>query len=356
MDQKNKIRVVVADDSAFIRHYLTELFRVEPSIEVVGVAKNADEVIRLSFELHPDVITMDYHMPGKTGVEAAGAIMLGVHPLPGIIMLSAFEGKEGKEVQRMLESSGAQVVAKPSGEVSLDIDKISAVIVEKVKEVGESVVRMRTASTQIEHFFPHEAGSHRPQLTTLVIGASTGGPPLVEHLLSSLDPKLKLAVVVVQHMSRYFTGLFAERLDRVTNFQVKEAATGDTPSPGHVLVVPGGMALSYRNGADGNTKEDPKFIVIDASYHEESIDKTMTAVASYAGVHACAVLLSGMGSDGTEGLRAIKENGGYTIVQEPASATVSSMPLHAINDRVVDEVLPVEVIPDHIAKKILETK
>jgi two-component system, chemotaxis family, protein-glutamate methylesterase/glutaminase len=356
MNDSSAIRVLIADDSVFIRHYLTELFRTDPDIAVVGVASDGEEVVRLANELHPDVVTMDYHMPKRTGLEAAAAIMLGAHPLPGIVMLSAFEGEEGREVHRTLFASGARVVRKPSGEVSLDIEKVAANILSEVKAAGAVSRQFRLAtpspSSATSTSETHGVPSHGPTLV-VVIGASTGGPPLIEHLLTSLDPSLGISVVIVQHMSKYFTELFAERLDRVTGFSVHEAKSGDALRPGLALVVPGGMSLCCRK-EDSSSERDSLFRVLPTDvYHEEMIDKTMISLASCFGTRVIGVLLSGMGDDGVEGLRQIKEHGGVTIAQEPDSATISSMPMSAINSGVVDESLPLPAIASYVHARII---
>ncbi len=346
-----KIRVLVADDSFFIRRYLSELFERSADIEVVGMASDGEEVVTLARNLKPDVITMDYHMPKKNGIEATAEIMLGERPLPAIVMLSAFDGKDGEKVKRSLLASGAEVLVKPSGEISLDIERAAQDILTRVRQVGTVELRMkelyhRMHAANMET--PNTFGIHRGrEPIVLVLGASTGGPPLIEHLLSLIDPYSGVAVIIVQHMSHYFTELFAERLDRVTNFNVREAVDGDTPSAGVALVVPGGMYLELGVGDEGEIL--PGFLVKKSEGpHETEIDKTMEAVASIAGTRVCGVLLSGMGADGANGMKSIKEHGGSTVVQDPEDAAVSSMPRSAMNAAVADVVLTADKIPEYI--------
>ena len=349
MDSKDRIRVLIADDSFFIRRYLTELLASEPEIEIVGAASNGDEVVLLAAKLKPDVITMDYNMPGKNGIEAAAAIMLGERPLPTIIMLSAFLGEDGQEMRRTLEASGAQVVSKPSGEVSLDIEKVAIQIVQKIKEAGETARKIRIATGHKMHVvIDKQVELKDKQLQhVVVIGASTGGPPLVEHLLSQIDPAFGVSIVIAQHMSKYFTELFAERLNRVTSFTVREAKSDDILLPGLALVVPGGFALDFHNEKNDKNDSERKLFLIPTmlAKHEDEIDLTMEAIAKTFGVHSCGILLSGLGSDGTKGLHAIKKHGGFTIVQDPHTAIVSSMPTHAVDEGGIDAVLSVENMP-----------
>ncbi len=345
-----KIRVLIADDSFFIRTYIEELLRLDGAIEVVGTASTGDEVVERARILKPDVITMDYHMPGRNGIEATAAIMLGDRPLPAIIMLSAFAGDDGEKIRRTLQESGAHVLVKPSGEISLDIEKIGSNIVEKIKEIGFIEIKIRHLHTEGHHdvekpILPPDAAP----IGVLVIGASTGGPPLIEHLLAELDPNLGIAVIIVQHMSVYFTQLFAERLNRVTRFHVREAKNGDSLHCGTALVVPGGHALVV----DGSNKNDTSFLIRQTpeDLREVEIDNTMIAILNGFKGPVVGVLLSGMGADGADGLRAIKERGGLVLVQDPETATVGAMPLHGLQGG--GEVVKLEDIAkrvsDHIA-------
>ena len=348
MNSEDRIRVLIADDSFFIRRYLAELLATEPEIEIIGTASTGDEVVLLAAKLKPDVITMDYNMPGKNGIEAAAAIMLGERPLPSIIMLSAFLGEGGQEMRRTLEASGAQVIAKPSGELSLDIEKVSLQIVQKIKVEGAVARKIRIASAHKMHAIVDKQIELKNQQLrhVVVIGASTGGPPLVEHLLSQIDPALGVSIVIAQHMSKYFTELFAERLNRVTRFTVREAKSDDVLLPGLALVVPGGFALDFHNDTDD---ADKLFLIpTTLAKHEDEIDLTMEAIAISYEWHTCGILLSGMGSDGTKGLHAIKGHGGHTIVQDPLTAIVSSMPTHAMEEGSIDAVLSVENMPSYI--------
>lgn len=350
---EEKIRVLIADDSFFIRRYLSELFERADDIEVVGMASDGEEVIALARTLKPDVITMDFHMPKKNGIEATAEIMLGERPLPAIVMLSAFDGDDGEKVKRSLMLSGAEVLVKPSGEISLDIERAAEDIVMRVRQVGKVELKMKQLFRRV-HGEPkplaravkHVRGT---EPLVLVLGASTGGPPLIEHLLSFLGEKDDVAVVIVQHMSRYFTELFAERLDRVTDFIVREAVDGDIPLRGTALVVPGGMYLEYGVGDEGESLGG--FLVkAGEGPHESEIDRTMEAVASFSGKRTCGVLLSGMGADGALGMRAIKEHGGHTIVQDPLDAAVSSMPRKALEGVDIEKVLPADEIPGYISE------
>ncbi len=357
--EDHRIRVLIADDSFFIRTYLMEHFRLSPHIEVVGMASNGEEVIALAQKLHPDVITMDYNMPGKNGLEATAAIMLGGRPLPAVIMLSAFAGDEGARVRHMLEESGAHVIAKPSGEVSLDIEKIAGRIVAKIEEIGRIEMRIREAYSRLSHI----THKRRPVVyhggtalrAVVVIGASTGGPPLVEHVLSTLKPEMGIGVVIAQHMSKYFTELFAERLDRVTEFSVREASEHTILTPGTAFVIPGGHALSILTPA-ANKSIDTEFTItpLPMPHHEDAIDRTMTAIAESYGPRVFGVLLSGMGADGASGIGAIKVHNGVTITQDPTTAIVASMPEHALHGGKIDVVLEVEKISEWILEHIEE--
>jgi len=346
--QPEKIRVLIADDSLFIRTYLTSLLRADSEIEVVGAASSGVEVVTLTSALHPDVITMDYHMPGKNGLEATEAIMLGVRPFPAVIMLSAFAEEGGEKIRSILEASGANVILKPSGEVSLDMEKVAVEIVKKIKEVGRKQQVLRNAYLRVHHETknPEEFITNRSKHGIVVIGASTGGPPLVERLLTRLDSERGLSIVIAQHMSGYFTELFAERLNRVTNFSVREAKNGDTLEPGVALVIPGGHMLAPYPRDVGAVAFNVE--PIPTELHEAMIDMTMRTLAGSCGARVVGVLLSGMGHDGAVGLRAISSNGGLSLVQDPSTSTVSSMPNNALRDAGPVEMLETENMPDRI--------
>ena len=189
----------------------------------------------------------------------------------------------------------------------------------------------------------------------VVIGASTGGPPLVEQLLSLLNPANGIAVVVVQHMSEYFTELFADRLNRVSLFGTQQAKEGDMLVGGKAVVVPGGKALAHIEDEQADPERTPRFLPVASQKmnHEDTIDMTMKTIATVFGNRTVGVLLSGMGTDGADGLREIHVQGGLTIVQEPDSAVVSAMPLHAIHESAIDKVLTIENIAQHINTTIM---
>lgn len=348
IELNEKIRVLIADDSFFIRTYLDELLRTRPLVEVVGLASSGTEAVEFAARLKPDVVMMDYHMPGKNGVEATADIMLGKGTLPAIIMLSAFSGEDGAHVRKILLATGAHVIEKPSGEISLDIEKVANIILQKIEDVGHVQVQMRKA------FAPAEARANSvycrndgsPISGVVVIGASTGGPPLVEYLIAALERCPDISIVIVQHMSAYFSSLFTERLARNTRFHVREARDSEAIIPGDVLVVPGGSSLCI---AETSNLSSCVFNVEESSSdkQEGAIDNTMISITQCYREAVVGVLLSGMGEDGTAGMRAIRLMGGLILAQEPETAAVRSMPQHAI-EKSGAKAIRVEDIPEHI--------
>jgi two-component system chemotaxis response regulator CheB len=248
------------------------------------------------------------------------------------------------------------VLTKPSGEISLDIERSARDIVVKVRQIGKMEQKMKrlfsethkTSPIKRVAFVPRER-SHDSRI--IIIGASTGGPPLIERLLSVLDPTSGISVFIVQHMSRYFTELFAERLDRVTDFSVREAKSGELPKEGEALVVPGGMCLEHAYTDEGEPL-DALLVTSLEGTHEIEIDRTMKAIAELYGERAIGILLSGMGNDGAEGMAEIKKRGGITIVQHPDDAVVASMPKSALSSADIDHVLSVDEIPKIIGEII----
>lgn len=349
-----KIRVLIADDSYFVRRYLHELLSQDPDIAVVGEAKDGIEVVQLAAELHPDVITMDYRMPRKNGLEATAEIMLGSRPLPAVIILSAFAGTDGRETLDRLRAAGALVIEKPSGEVSLDIDRIADEIVTTVKKVGDVQrrIRMYARALVVRANRSKPARTHAAPLAIVVVGASTGGPPLVEHLLASLGEEGDAAFVIVQHMSKYFTELFSERLDRLAPMPVHEASDGEELKPGTITVVPGNSAVTFEREAAGSPNVRIRVVDLPERRDEHAIDLSMRSAADVFGSAAIGLVLSGMGSDGTDGLAAIRAAKGSTFAQDPLSATVSSMPESAISAGAVDRILGLEEMPSTLSLAI----
>ena len=345
-----KIKVLIVDDSFFMRKLLRELFVSYEHIEVVGDAKSGAEAVAAAKKLKPDVITMDYNMPGMNGAEATAEIMKGERPLPAIIMVSAATREGAEETFKSLRAGAVDFVTKPSGEVSLDIEKVGAELAEKIRVVaGAHIERPKWIKREVEVKKVRERKEQAPQL--VIIGSSTGGPPAVEDILSALPGDLKIAIIVVQHMPEKFTKSFANRLNKVCAFNVDEAQEGDVIHIGSCLVAPGNFHLEVVRQENGF--ERVVHLNQEAPMHgglRPAIDITMKSVVENFTGGILGIILTGMGRDGADGMAAIKERGGYTIVQSPETAVIDSMPKAAIEQGAAREVVPLK----EIAKRIME--
>lgn len=347
-----KVQVLVVDDSALMRKLISDLLESDPRIEVMDTARDGHEAVEKVANLHPDVVTMDIEMPRMSGLEALGHIM-SQNPTP-VVMLTGLT--DPRMTIEALEKGAVDFVVKPSGTISVDIYKIRQELIEKVKLA--TLMNLRKIAPRIEPVprppapqFWGERGKapSRPSGgRAVVVGASAGGPRALGYLLGRLPARLPAPVLVVQHMPSGFTHSFAERLNQRSPLVVKEAKEGDVVLPGQAYVAPGGhhMLVEKRSGR--------KIIRLDQSPRVKglrpSADVTMRSVAEGYGTGSIGVILTGMGSDGTEGLKAIKERGGIAIAQDKATSVIYGMPRAAVKSGCVDKVLPLDEIPEEIVR------
>jgi len=347
-----KIRVLVVDDSFFMRKLLRDLIIKDVQIEVVGQAKDGFQAIAEAARLKPDVITMDYNMPGMNGDEAIVKILKGTDPLPAIIMISAHTRTGAEETLRSLRAGAVDFILKNSGELSLNIDKKKEEIIDKIKLAAEARV-IRHKKLKIDKSKKNKE-SKEAAGKIVVIGASTGGPPVVENILSAFPAKFDFSILIVQHMPKGFTERFAERLNRISKFLVREAKEGDKIKNGMALVAPGGFHVQIKRSKDKDSSD--RFIHLNEDSPQNglrpSIDVLMNSVAHIYADNVIGIILTGMGCDGKEGMRAIKTVYGKTLVQSPETAVISSMPNSVIEAGLSDEILSPEKIADRVMKMI----
>jgi two-component system, chemotaxis family, protein-glutamate methylesterase/glutaminase len=345
--KNKKIRVLVADDSFFMKRLLGEILDSDESIEVVGKAKDGKEAVEMAINLKPDVITMDYNMPFLNGAEAIREILGKVKKQPpAVIMISAYTKEGADETIECLRSGAVDFIAKPSGELSLDIDKIADEIIKKVYSASRAKVR-RYPFEKPEKIDKVELCDESAK-KIVVIGSSTGGPPLVEDIVLNLPSDLNAAVLLVQHMPSFFIKKFSARLNKLTSLHVSEAKEGDNLSLGSIFMAPSDAELGV---IEKNNNRIIKFSD-DSEYlgPKPSINAVMESCSKLYKNNAVGVILTGMGVDGTKGAELIKKSGGYIIAQDPETAVIDSMPNSVIDAGIVDEVLS----PEKIVKRIIE--
>ena len=366
-----KFRVLVVDDSAFMRKVLESIFNADDQLTVIGQAKDGREAIALAESLKPDVITMDLNMPHMDGLQATAQIMT-TNPRPIVVVSS--ESKEGAaSTLKALELGAIDFVTKPSSGIDLDMQSVKDELLRKVR-VAAKVRVVRTASRLASALHVPINGSpnatpvpvRRPASATtpastpaiisgdmrfpvVVLAASTGGPATVMRLAPGFTKDFPAAVILVQHMPAAFTTQYALQLAEFTGIRVKEAEANESIGPGTFYICPGGQHLRIsptgRMQLDGATGRIEGYL--------PNIDVTMESVAAFAGAMSIAVILTGMGSDGARGARTIKSAGGYVIAQDEASSVIFGMPAEAIKTGSVDQTLGIDDVYASIEKRVL---
>ena len=351
---KRRIRVLVIDDSAFSRRSITRMLDGFGGISVVGYAVNGEEGIRKVIELKPDVVTLDLDMPGMDGFALLRILKTRFLAIR-IVIVSALSGTD--DVFKALEQGAVDFVPKPSGLATEGLMDIQEALRQNVLHAanalprrGRASVAVKSADDTVQSPHGYQEAIYRleaPHLCEIIaIGASTGGPPALQQILSSFEQRLPCAIVVAQHMPAGFTRAFAERLDRASPFQVREAADGDLVAPGSVLVAPGGMNLQLEV-----VKQQVFTRVVSPSPNDRyapSVDVLFDSCAAIYGRRMMAVILTGMGNDGSRGVTAVKRRGGFVVAESEKTAVVYGMPREAAATGLVDRVLPLEDVAREI--------
>ncbi|TAM73844.1 chemotaxis response regulator protein-glutamate methylesterase [bacterium] len=363
---KERIRVLVVDDSAFMRRALLKMLENDPSIEVIGTANSGEEGVERVAALRPDVVTMDVEMPGIGGLEAVRSIMLS-HPTP-IIMISSVTREGAEETLRALELGAVDFIPKPTA-AYMDILHVARDLVAKVRAVGGSKrpltpppaalaapvqapsVPSRPAAGTMPPVLPTprlRAGRVGYEVVTL--GTSTGGPVALSQVVPALPADLPVPLIIVQHMPPGFTRPLAERLNGASQLTVLEGEDGMPLRAGTAIVAPAGRQLAIVRG-DGGWVCRLYIEPSGHSLHVPSVDHMMSSAAAVFHDKTIGVIMTGMGQDGLEGLKRIKAEGGYVVGQDEASCIVYGMPRAAALAGVVDRVVPL----GGVARAIVET-
>lgn len=335
----SKVRVLVADDSAFMRKVISTMLESDPEIEVVGVARDGLEAVEKAKSLNPDLVTLDIEMPRMNGLAALRHIME-EHPLP-VLMVSSLTTEEAEATLTALELGAVDFIPKDLSYVSLDIVKIKDTLLEKVKAIARTGLKRSASSAGLRVLVPPT----KRRFEVMAIGVSTGGPMSLQKILPQLPSDLPAGVLIAQHMPPKFTKSLAKRLDRLSPFEVKEAEDGDIVQSGRVLIAPGGQHLRIRKKGEVEVGREPK----DALY-KPSVDELMASVALHYGPWGVGVIMTGMGYDGRDGIKLLKEKGGYVVAQEERSCVVYGMPKAVVEAGLADAVVPLEELPRHLAK------
>ena len=356
-----KFRVLIVDDSAFMRKVLETIFNADDQLQVVGHAKDGREAVALAESLKPDVITMDINMPHVDGLQATAEIMT-TNPRPIVIVSS--ESKDGAaSTVKALELGAIEFVGKPSSGIDLDMQSVKEELLRKVRMAAK--VRVVRTASRLASTVQNASGSPKPaapapprsasnsandqRFPVVVLAASTGGPATIMRLAPGFTREFPAAVILVQHMPAAFTTQFAAQLAEFTSIRVKEAEANETLQPGTFYICPGGQHLrvttSGRIQLDGSSGRINGYL--------PNIDATMESVAAFAGAMSIGAVLTGMGNDGANGAKAIKAAGGLVVAQDEATSVIFGMPAEAIKVGAVDQVLGIDDIYAAIEKRVI---
>jgi two-component system chemotaxis response regulator CheB len=342
------IRVLVVDDSPTMRTLIRVILDSDPGLQVVGEGRNGQDAVRLCSQLQPDIITMDIRMPAMDGYEAIHRIMA-ESPRPIVVLTSTMSDVELGTSYKALEAGALMVVGKPHG--LPDEDPEAAQLIAQVKAMaGVKVVGRRRAPQSGLGKHPPAPPIPRPAagpVQIIAVGASTGGPPAVQIILSQLPADLGVPVVIVQHISPGFVGGLARWLDETTPLRVKVAEHREHTQPATAYLAPDDRHLVIRSAGTLSLEDSPP---VDG--HRPSVTALFESVAQIYGRAAVGVLLTGMGSDGARGLKAMHEVGAPTIAQDEASCVVFGMPQRAIALGAAGRVLTVDEIGLHLLEMV----
>ena len=354
------IKIFIADDSAFMRKILSDLFSGEKDFTVLGTARNGKEAVDKIKLLKPDLVTMDVNMPIMDGIEALEVIMQEC-PTP-VIMVSSLTKAGADATMQALSLGAVDFIQKVSGPITR-IDMIKQEILDKCRmavgaNVRKSSFAMSSPSKPISSnigkppiFFEKSLGGSQIKMDEkiIAIGTSTGGPRALQHVITKLPKDLPCGVVIVQHMPPGFTKSLAERLNSLSEVSVKEAENNDIIEPGKVFIAPGNYHMTVE--AQGNKRmiklnQDPPL-----ASHRPAVDILFTSVAKF-GNKVVAAILTGMGSDGAKGMKCIKDHGGFAIAEDESTAVVYGMPKAVVELGLADRIKPIDAIADELVQVV----
>ncbi len=345
-----RVKALIVDDSAYNRAAITQMLASQPEIEVVGSAHDGVDAIAKTLRLTPDVITLDLEMPNMDGFTFLRWLMQ-ERPTPVLVLSSR---SDSRSVVRALELGAVDFLAKPESRISKSIEnlqdelvaKVQAILHLEMKKVKSSIELLSVEKKTVPPRKEDDGRIVKSPIEVVAIASSTGGPPAIQAILSSLPADFGAAVVISQHMPAGFTKSFAERLNKLSPLVVSEAAAGDRIVPGSVFIAPGGYHLTLKRTRTGlSTELVPRK---PPDKYVPSADQMMISAAEVCGASTLGVVLTGMGNDGADGVIAIKKKRGQSLAESEESAVVFGMPQEAIRTGAVDKVLPLSKMAEEI--------
>ncbi|NVB42175.1 chemotaxis-specific protein-glutamate methyltransferase CheB [Pseudenhygromyxa sp. WMMC2535] len=363
-NETRPLRVLVVDDSAYNRQTITSMLESREGVEVIARATNGKEALKLAFDLEPDIITLDLEMPEMDGFSFL-RLLMSRRPIP-VLVISGYAQRDN--VFRALELGALDFIAKPRRHISPDIRNIEDELSNKIAMVRRlHAVRLKQRAESLAAQGARPKGSSgsegedevslsgEPASVVVGIGSSTGGPPAIQQLLASLPADLPAAILISQHMPARFTKAFAARLDRVVDLHVVEAAEGQPVCQGVVYIVPGSSNLEVESSKGGGSVihiVEPQPTRAGALPLTPSADHMLKSLSSTYGRRLVAVILTGMGSDGTNGTIAARRQGATVLVEDPSTAVMPGMPHSAMEAGTVDRAVPLEKLGEAIVEAV----
>ena len=355
INNNRKIKVLIVDDSALMRQLISDILNSDSRIEIAGTARDGKDAILQIKKLQPDVVTMDVEMPNMDGLRALEEIMR-VNPMP-VIMVSSVTQEGAETTMKALALGCVDFIGKPSGSISLNIkdigkeliDKVIAASTAKVRPLGSLALRQNftTPAPSFRRMSPPPIfGNKRRDI--VAIASSTGGPMALSDLIPKLPANFPVPIVITQHMPKEFTSSFARRLNDSSKVEVLEGFSGLTLKPGRVVIAPGGshLIVKRRNGAAiCDLSDAPPVLSV-----KPAANIMFLSVADEFGGNVLCVILTGMGRDGTDGAASLRRLGAYVIAESQKTCVVYGMPKAAVDAGVVDEVLPLNEIPEAMVR------
>ncbi|HWO01398.1 MAG TPA: chemotaxis response regulator protein-glutamate methylesterase [Blastocatellia bacterium] len=332
-----KIRVLVVDDSAVMRKLISNCLEKDPEIEVVATAIDGDFALSKVDQLKPDVVTLDVDMPRMDGITALGHIVA-KHDIP-VVMLSSLTARGAALTMRALEKGAVDFICKPGA--SSQIGEMADELVSKIKGASRGKIvaaNNRALDRRVLKKRPAGVSCGARAQRVVAIGASSGGPHALRYLLPRIPADLNACLLIVQHMPESFTSMLARWLDEICEIEVREASEGDLIVPGKALIAPACTHMKVSRGRSGCEVTLERGSVVNG--HMPSVDVLFRSIAAEYGAQATGVIMTGMGSDGAQGIGEIKKAGGWTLAQNKESCSVFGMPRVAIEKGFVNEVVP----------------
>lgn len=356
----SKTRVLIVDDSSFMRMAIRGILAKEPTIDVVGTASDGVEGVEKALALKPDLITMDVEMPRLDGISALKQIM--AKAPTKVLMVSTLTNEGARATFEALDAGAIDYIPKNITDSAEAQNIFREELLKKIREatrsrflraapsIGAAAPPTRPAANGATARSTSSSKIHTKRINCVGIGASTGGPVALQEVISRIPMNFPYGIVVAIHMPKAFTGPYADRLNAKCSIAVKEAVDGEPVKPGTILIAPGGMHTQLVRGAGGlvvktvPTSAYPQYVYI------PSVDLMIGSMAEASGGAMLGVVLTGMGNDGFKGMQQLKQKGGVTIVQDEATSTIYGMPKACVDGGVADEVLPLGQIGYEIGK------